>query len=109
LSIDGNFGVANNQQTAAASSLVDVNVEYKLTNNGKFRVKAYNKPNDFINYFTQGYNRQGVGLIYKEEFYTIGELISRKRKKSINNSLPLQPKLSPDSLNQKNTNDEVIP
>jgi hypothetical protein len=109
LSIDGNFGVANNQQTAAASSLVDVNVEYKLTNNGKFRVKAYNKPNDFINYFTQGYNRQGVGLIYKEEFYTIGELISRKRKKSINNSLPLQPKLSPDSLNQKNTNDEIIP
>lgn len=88
LSVDGNFGVANNQQTAAASSLVDVNLEYKLTNNGKFRLKAYNKPNDFINQYTQGYNKQGVGLLYKEEFYSFGELISRKRKKQVPVKLP---------------------
>lgn len=101
LSIDGNFGVANRQQTAAASSLVDVNVEYKLTTNGKLRLKAYNKPNDFINYFTQGYNKQGVGLIYKEEFNSLSELFKRKTKEPVLPNTPALPATEPKPTENK--------
>jgi hypothetical protein len=100
LTIDGNVGVANRQQSAAASSLVDVNIEYKLTNNGKLRLKAYNKPNDFINYFTQGYNRQGVGLIYGEEFNNLRELFHRNKQKPLSSNA--------NSTNQ-NTNNNPTP
>ena len=66
----------NNQNT---NNIVgDVNVEYKLTDDGKVRVKAFNKANDNNStIITSGPYTQGVGIFYREEFDTIGELYRR--------------------------------
>ncbi len=77
LSIDSNVGVNNNNQSA--NNIVgDVNVDYKLTDDGKARIKAFNKTNDITNQaLSLGPYTQGVGAFYREEFNTIGELYLR--------------------------------
>ncbi len=80
VSIDGNVGVASNPYSA--SNIVgDVNVEYKINRDGKFRVKAFNQSNDYTTIANNGPYKQGVGLFYREEFDTWGELIKRYRDK----------------------------
>jgi len=75
LSIDGQFGVTNNP--SRASNLIgDVNVDYKINADGRFRVKAYNQTNDNMLFTNQGPYRQGVGVFYREEFDTFNELMS---------------------------------
>jgi hypothetical protein len=87
LSIDGNFGVANNNGTSTNAStknnnnvngLVDVTVEYKLSESGKYRVKGFNRGNDNTEAATSGgpYT-QGVGIFYREEYETLNELYKR--------------------------------
>jgi hypothetical protein len=76
LSIDGNLGVNNNNQNT--NNIVgDVNVDYKITDDGKFRIKAFNKANDNNLIYTSGPYTQGVGVLYREEFDTIGQLYQR--------------------------------
>ncbi len=77
LSIDGNVGVNNNNQNA--NNIVgDVNIDYKLTDDGKVRLKAFNKTNDVTSQvLSAGPYTQGVGAFYREEFDTIGELYRR--------------------------------
>lgn len=79
LSIESNFGVNNNNTTQNSNNIVgDVNAEYKLTEAGKVRVKAFNKANDNTNQiYSAGNYTQGVGIFYREEFDTIGELYRR--------------------------------
>ncbi len=80
VSIDGNVGVANNPY--AASNIVgDVNIEYKINKDGKFRVKAFNQSNDYTTIANNGPYKQGVGVFYREEFDTWGELIRRYSEK----------------------------
>ena len=55
----------------------DVNVDYKLTEDGKVRVKAFNKANDNSQSTTSGAYTQGVGIFYREEFNTIGQLFGQ--------------------------------
>ena len=79
MSIDGS--VANNANTTSQnpSAVVgDINVDYKLTEDGKFRAKAYNKANegDILN-TQKGPYTQGIGIFYREEFETLGELYKR--------------------------------
>ena len=80
MSIDGS--VANNANTAtnqhAASVVGDINVDYKLSEDGKLRAKAFNKANDGDILNTQkGPYTQGLGIVYREEFETLGELYRR--------------------------------
>ncbi len=82
LSIDGNFGAtksptATNNSSSASNLVGDVNIEYKLTQDGKLRVKAYNQSYENTNVSNNSPYKQGVGLTYKEEFNTFGELMSR--------------------------------
>lgn len=73
LSVEGNIG--NNPNAQNPNNLVgDVNVDYKLTEDGKVRVKAFNKTNDNSQTNLNGAYTQGVGIFYREEFNTIGEL-----------------------------------
>ena len=53
-------------------------MEYKLTEDGKWRAKAYNKANegDILN-TEKGNYTQGLGIFYREEFDTIRELYKR--------------------------------
>lgn len=79
LSIDSNLGVNNNNNTTGnANNIVgDVNIEYKLTDDGKLRVKTFNKSNDNNQTYSSGPYTQGVGIFYREEFDTVSELFKR--------------------------------
>lgn len=74
LLLNGNFGYREDKLNTARTnnSIVDFDIEYKLTPNGKYRLKAFNRTND--SYFKQAPNTQGVGIIYREEFDTFGDL-----------------------------------
>ncbi len=84
LSIDGNLGRNTALNSQNSNNFVgDVNMDYKLTDDGKFRVKAFNRAND-NNLYSNGNYTQGVGVFYREEFNSIGGLY-RKYLKNIKN------------------------
>lgn len=82
--IDGNFGVAGSQtatghQARGANQIIgDVNVEVKITPEGKFRVKAFNRSNTFDIIHTNAPYTQGIGLFYRREFDRLDELFRRQ-------------------------------
>jgi hypothetical protein len=79
LSVDGNVGSNANSQSTNTNNIVgEVNIEYKITDDGKVKVKTFNRANDNtqVNLSTGSYT-QGVGVFYREEFDTIGELFKR--------------------------------
>ncbi len=77
VSINGNVGIG--QQKSTSSGVVgDFDIAYKITKNGKLRVKAFTKANDQVMDNSAPYT-QGMGFFYKEDFNTIGELFRRYR------------------------------
>lgn len=71
--VDGNVGVANTRATT--SNIVgDFNVEYKITEDGRLRVRAFNETNDLNTLTDNTQFTQGVGLSYRKEFDTFGSL-----------------------------------
>ena len=78
LMIDGNFGFNNNQSTNQSGLIGDVNLEYKLTEDGRYRVKGFNRSNDNTQVTTSGGPfTQGVGVFYREEYETWLDLYKR--------------------------------
>lgn len=78
LIIDSNFGIAdrNNGSTANQNTnnlIGDVVLEYKISKDGKLRIKAFNKSNQFSLLEINSPYTQGVGISYKEEFDNLGE------------------------------------
>jgi len=82
VSVEGNFGVNSSQANKNSSGIIDVNIEYKLTDDGRYRLKGFNRSNDNTQITTTGgpYT-QGIGLFYREEFDTFGELFKRYLEK----------------------------
>ena len=79
--IDGNVGVAGNHpaNTQRASNIIgDVNVEVKITPEGKFRIKAFNRSNTFDVLNTNAPYTQGVGVFYRREFDNISDIFRRR-------------------------------
>jgi hypothetical protein len=81
LTVDGSVMSGGTNQKSTNNVVGDVNVEYKLTRNGKLRLKAYNKTNDNTVLNADAPYSQGVGLAYREEFNTLDELMKRYREK----------------------------
>ena len=80
--MDGNFGVNNNQVKNSSNIIGDVNVDYKLSEDGKYRLKAFNRSNDNTQIATAGGPfTQGVGIFYREEFETFNQLFARYLQK----------------------------
>lgn len=77
--IDGNVGVAN-VQSASSNIVGDVNIEYKITSDGRFRVRAFNQSNDINALNDNAPFTQGVGLSYQKEFDRLGDLFRRRKK-----------------------------
>ncbi|MFO8067643.1 MAG: translocation/assembly module TamB domain-containing protein [Bacteroidales bacterium] len=80
--IDGNLGVAGDRNASSqrTSNIIgDVNVEVKVTPEGKFRVKAFNRSNttDVLN--QNGAYTQGIGIFYRKEFDSLKELFSNNK------------------------------
>ncbi len=92
VSVDGNFGVNQSQTTSGSSALIgDVNIEYKLSEDGRYRLKGFNRTNNNTQVATSGGQfTQGVGLFYREEFETVNQLFNRylsKLKKNKNEGI----------------------
>ncbi|MEN8225320.1 MAG: translocation/assembly module TamB domain-containing protein, partial [Bacteroidota bacterium] len=83
LIIDGNVGVMtkDNTQQQASNIVGDVNIEYKLTPDGRIRLKAFNRSNNFntIDYYAP--YTQGVGVFYTKEFDGFGDLFRRQHNR----------------------------
>lgn len=87
VTIDGNFGYQNvqNSSTSNTSSIVgDINVEYKLTKDGRLRLKAFNRTNTVDLMDNTSPYTQGVGIFYRKEFNQLIELFQSKKRKEKN-------------------------
>ncbi len=81
--IDGQLGVAGDHPAIAqrASNIIgDVNIEVKLSPEGKFRVKAFNRSNAFDMINTNAPYTQGIGVFYRREFDALSELFRRRNQ-----------------------------
>jgi len=78
LEISGNFGYSNSNSGTSDEQnnrlIGDVNVQYKLNEEGNVRVRAFNESNDYDPLQTTQNSTQGVGIYYKESFDNWWEL-----------------------------------
>jgi len=71
-----------NEQTQKTNDIVgEVTVEVKITPDGRFRAKAFNKSNNDYLYKSYAPYTQGVGVFYTQEFNRIRDLFKKKNKK----------------------------
>lgn len=83
LLIDGTFGMNSyTSSTAQQSSTIvgDINVEYVLTQNRRWRVRAFNRTNTLNILNNNAPYTQGVGIKYQRDFTTFGELFKFGKK-----------------------------
>jgi hypothetical protein len=77
LTINGSVDVATNATANTSNNIVgEFDIDYKLTKNGRFRVKTYNHINNDLLNENSPYT-QGLGFTYREEFNTLPELLKR--------------------------------
>jgi len=85
LLIDGNLGVGGAQKygnSQSSSNIVgDVNIEYKVTEDGAIRVKAFNRSNNNTYTINDAPYTQGIGVFYRREFENLKEFFTFKKKK----------------------------
>ena len=76
--LNGDFGYRNdnvNTSTNASKFIGDFDLEYLLTESGKLRAKTYSHTIDRA-LLKEAKSTQGVGLIYKEDFESVSDMIS---------------------------------
>lgn len=84
ISIDGNFGyqnTANSMQQRNSNLIGDITVEVKLSDDGDWRLKVFNKSNTVDLLDNTAPYTQGVGLFYRKSFNRFSDLFRRKRPK----------------------------
>jgi hypothetical protein len=87
LTIDGNFGMTYDRSHQSASNIVgDVDIGYKLTEDGQWVLKVFNHSNvnswyNYSNYDKVSPYTQGVGIAFRKEFNKFAELFQRTRPK----------------------------
>lgn len=83
VSVDGNLGIYTTNTSQNTNDIVgDVIVDVKITPDGRFRVKGFNKSQRFdISSLedNQDKYKQGIGIYYRYEFDKISEILRRKR------------------------------
>lgn len=67
LLLNGNLGYRD-KSTSQTTFVGDFDLEYLLSRDGKFRLKAYNHFNDASYYLRSALTTQGIGVIYRKEF-----------------------------------------
>lgn len=81
VNLNGNFGLSSSenqtkalgeQEKSTSQIAGEVEIEYKMTKNGKLRVKGFSRNNPKREY--QSPYEHGVGIIYQEDFDTFKEL-----------------------------------
>ncbi len=82
LIFNGNLGYRDDQTNSNNSFIGDFDLEYLLNPAGSFRLKAYNHYNDRNYSVKSALTTQGVGIMMKKEFSTLGELWSIFKSKN---------------------------
>jgi len=83
VSIDGAVGMNTYSDASQTTQIIgDVLVEVKITEDGRFRFKAFNRTNSAGDVLISGYSpyTQGVGIVFRKEFNTLKELFTRSKK-----------------------------
>ena len=81
LSINGSLANKPNDLSQTSSKIVgDFDINYKITKDGKLRVKAYNHANEAYLTTDNAPYTQGLGLFYMKEFNSLNELFRKKNK-----------------------------
>ncbi len=86
VTIDGAFGTNTYSNTSQTTQIIgDVLVEVKITEDGRFRFKAFNRTNSAGDVLFSGYSpyTQGVGIIFRKEFNSLNELFKRTKKEKL--------------------------
>jgi len=80
--VDGNVGMRDSDEAQKTNEIVgEVTVEVKITPDGRFRAKAFNKSNNDYLYKSYAPYTQGVGVFYTQEFNRLRDLFQKKNKK----------------------------
>ena len=80
ITIDGNVGLSDNKRSTTSGLVGDFNAEVKVSKDGRFRFKVFNKS---INNILTDYNSpyiQGVGILYRKEFDTFQDLFKKSKE-----------------------------
>lgn len=81
LSINGSVDMKTNAEVKQANTIVgDVDIDYKITKNGKIRARVFNRANEEELITNYSKYTQGVGMFYTEEFDTFNEVIKRYKE-----------------------------
>lgn len=78
LTINGSVGT-NAQAQNSSSYMGDIDIDYKLTRNGKWRARTFFRTND-DQITTSSKYTTGVGMFYMEEFNNLGDLFGKNRE-----------------------------
>jgi hypothetical protein len=80
LLIEGNVGYLKDQTYVNSNVVGDFYAEYKVSPDGRFRVKGFNRSNadNIINYSQAPYS-QGFGIFYRQDFDTWKDLMIKLR------------------------------
>jgi hypothetical protein len=77
--IDGNLGLSDNRRNTTSGIVGDFNAEVKVSKDGRFRFKVFNKTiNNILSDYNSPYT-QGLGILYRKEFDTWEELFKKQR------------------------------
>lgn len=83
IDIGGNFDVGDNQNSNNQNwniFLSDFAVQYKMTDDGRYRVKLFSRTDwDFL--FGEYYNRAGISLYTSEEFDNLSDLVNTMQQR----------------------------
>lgn len=80
--VDGNVGMRESEEAQKTNDIVgEVTVEVKITPDGRFRAKAFNKSNNDYLYKSYAPYTQGIGVFYTQEFNRLRDLFNKKNKK----------------------------
>lgn len=117
LTIETNFGVvipSNNYSSSSTNVIGDVNVDYKITKDGRFSAQVFNRSNYNTNYYQYNYYKtvpytQGIGFSYNRSFDKFKDLFKRRTNRMDLPNSPMinrpRPLISPNN-SQKPENDE---
>ncbi len=87
VSIDGAVGTNTYNTTSTQKTQVigDVLVEVKITEDGRFRFKAFNRTNTGTDVLFSTYSpyTQGVGIVFRKEFTSLKDLFTRSKKAKV--------------------------
>ena len=84
LTINGNIGYHDNPYLTN-QYLGEFDIEYKLNKAGSLRLKGYNHYNAMYQYLRQSLLTQGLGILYRQRFDKLKELLpfSKKRRRLV--------------------------